>query len=178
MTAAKPTSVEERALALLGSGVTAEAAANALGVTASYISQLLSDEEFSGKVTTIRYENLQKHNSRDNKYDAIEDKLLHKLEASIPMMYKPEQLLKAVATINGAKRRGQSAPQQITNQQNIINLTLPTAVVQKFTTNINNQVIKAGSEDLLTLPSSELLAKAENDDTKPAIEGTASSSER
>lgn len=177
MSRSHSTSIEDRALSLLGSGVAPEAAANALGVTASHISQLLSDAHFSEKVTTLRYESLQKHNSRDDKYDSIEDTLLSKLESSIPLMYKPHDILRAIATINGAKRRGQSTPQQITNQQNIINLSLPETILKKFVTNINNQVIKAGEEDLLTLPSSELLAKVEKNETpeQQQIEGTNSS---
>lgn len=168
-----PTSVETRALELLGSGIQPESVAAALGVTPSYISQLLSDDEFSQQVTTLRYNALQKHNDRDNSYDSIEDKLLEKLDKSIPMMYKPAEILSAIKVVNAAKRRGQSAPQQITNQQNIVNLVLPTAITQNFVTNINNQVIKAGDQELLTIPSSALLAKAEKENepgkTTPAL---------
>lgn len=155
-------STEERALTLLGSGIAGEAVASALGVTASYISQLLSDEEFSEQVTALRYENLQKHNHRDNTYDTLEDKLLVKLENSLPLMYKPAEVLKAIQIVNGAKRRGQSAPDQVTNQQNIVNLVLPTVILEKFATNLNNQVVRVGKQELLTLPSNQLLETADN----------------
>jgi hypothetical protein len=155
-------STEERALALLGSGVAAESVASALGVTASYISQLLSDDHFANQVTTLRFENLQQHNQRDSTYDSLEDKLLAKLEKAIPMMYKPAEVLKAIQIVNGAKRRGQSAPEQVTNQQNIVNLVLPTVVLEQFTTNINNQVVKVGNQELLTLPSNQLLETSDN----------------
>jgi len=162
MTAPAATATEDRALSLLGSGVQAEQVAAALGVTPARISQLLSDETFANQVASLRYENLQKHNTRDSKYDAMEDTLLEKLEKSVGFMFKPETILKAIQIINNAKRRGQSTPDQVTNQQTIVNLVLPTQITQKFTTNINNQVISAGEQTLNTMQSSNLLALAEN----------------
>jgi len=155
------TSIEERALALLGSGINGEAVAAALGVTPSRISQLLSDEGFSARVATARYEALQKHNVRDNVYDKIEDKLLTKLEGSLSLMIRPDAILRALSIINGAKRRGQAAPEQIHNIQNIVTLVLPTKVVQQFAVNLNNQVIRAGEQELVTIPSGALRDKLE-----------------
>jgi len=157
------TTTEDRALALLGSGVNAEAVATALGVSPSRISQLLSDENFAARVTELRFNNLQQHNKRDNAYDTLEDKLLSKLERALPLMMRPAEILKALQVVNGAKRRGQSAPEQITNQQTIVNIVLPSQVVNKFTTNSNNQVIKAGHQDLVTMPSGSLLKKIEEE---------------
>ena len=152
---------EERALKLLGSGVNAESVAAALGVSPSRISQLLADEDFSLKVAQLRYEALQSHNERDSKYDKLEDSLLVRLEKSLAFMIKPEIILKAIAIINNAKRRGQSAPSQVVNQQNIVSLILPTIIAEKFTVNINNQVVKAGDQNLLTMPSGNLLDRVE-----------------
>lgn len=166
MTSPASTSTEDKALALLGSGVQPEQVASALGVTASRISQLLADEVFAGQVVSIRYENLQKHNVRDDAYDGIEDKLIEKLKSSLPLMFKPETILRAIQTINGAKRRGQSKPEQITDQQTIVNLVLPTQITQKFTTNINNQVVNAGGQNLQTMQSGNLLALAEKTETE------------
>lgn len=156
------TATQERALSLLGTGVSAEQTAIALGVSASRISQLLSDENFAEQVATVRYENLQKHNKRDSEYDSLEDDLLTKLRKSLPLMIKPETILKAISIVNGAKRRGQSAPQQVTNQQTIVNLVLPSHVVDRFTMNVNNQVIRAGDQELLTMQSGNLLKQIED----------------
>ena len=155
-------SVEERALNLLGSGAGAEQVAMALGVSSGRISQLLSKKVFSDKVASLRYQSLQQSNKRDEKYGSLEDKLLGKLERSIPLLLKPESILKAIQVVNGAKRRGQSAPEHSTTSQNIVNLVLPTQIVQQFTTNINNQVVKAGDQELLTIPSGNLLKQVED----------------
>ena len=74
-TAVAKTLTEERALALLGSGVSPTAVAASLGITDSRISQLLSDENFAAEVATLRYQNLQKHNARDSAYDSLEDEV-------------------------------------------------------------------------------------------------------
>lgn len=149
-------SAEERALKLLGSGLGPEAVASAVGVTVSRISQLLSDSEFAAEVSTLRYNSLSKHNERDETYDTLEDALITKLKQNLPLMCRPMEILKAIQVINAAKRRGQSAPESITNQQTVVNITMPTQIVNKFTTNINNQVVQAGSQELLTIQASKL----------------------
>lgn len=162
--------VEERALLLLGSGVQSEAVASALGVTPSRIAQLLSEKHFADSVAELRYENLQKHNIRDEKYDSLEDRLLTKLDKALPLLMKPESILKAINIVNNAKRRGQSAPQQVTNQQNIVNLVLPAIIKEKFAIDINNQVTKAGEQELLTMQSGNLLKQVEDAEEARLIE--------
>ena len=155
-------SLEEKALTLLGSGVPAENVASALGVVPSRISQLLSTKLFADKVAELRYESLQSHNKRDGRYDSVEDLLLDKLEAAVPLMFKPVTIMTAIKTINGAKRRGQAAPDQIVNTKNVVNIILPKATASKFTINIDNQVIKAGEQELHTMPSGNLLKQVED----------------
>lgn len=148
------TSTETRALSLLGQGLGPEVVAAAVGVSTSRISQLLSDPEFAAKVAEARYNSLAKHNSRDAAYDAMEDSLIEKLRDLMPFMMRPMEVLKAIQVINSAKRRGASAPEAITGQQTVVQLVMPTQIMQSFTTNINNQVIKAGDQDLVTVQSS------------------------
>ncbi len=151
---------DERALQLLGSGLNASNVAMALGVSESYISQLMSQEGFKEDVTALRFESLNRHNERDTKYDVIEDKLVKQLEDNLCLMQRPMEILKAIQVINNAKRRGQSAPEQLVNQSKVVNLLMPVSITQKFTTNINNQVIVAGEQTLETVQSNVLLAAA------------------
>jgi len=150
-----------RALELLGSGVPQEAVASALGVTPSYISQLLSNPDFAASVTKLKYDALSKHTARDDTYDTIEDKLLTKLDKALPLMFRPTDIVGALKMINGARRRGTDSKESIIAQQNIVEITMPTQIIQNFTTNVNNQVIKAGDQDLITIQSSQLLKDAE-----------------
>lgn len=157
ITTSKHNSTEERALHLLGSGIPPETVAAACGVSVSRISQLLSDPEFTSKVAELRFQALDRHNQTDAKYDALEDRLLDSLKDCLPLIQmEPLKLLKAIQVINAAKRRGISSPDQITQQSQVVQLVMPQVLVQKFTTNIHNQVIQAGEQTLQTIPSTVL----------------------
>lgn len=156
VTSTSYSSIETRALQLLGNGLGPEIVAQATGVTVSRISQLLSDPEFSAKVMELRCAILQKHTERDNTYDALEDTLLAKMKDLIPFMYKASEVLHAIRIINGAKRRGAAV---ITNEgahTTVVNITLPQIITQRFVTDINNQVISAGAQELITVQSSAM----------------------
>jgi hypothetical protein len=156
MSTSTTTSTEARALTLLGSGIAPETVAASLGVSVSRISQLLSDESFAAEVATLRFESLQKHNTRDSSYDTLEDALLEKMQDCIPLMHRPMEILKAISVINAAKRRGSSAPESIIEKQSIINLTVPVQIIQKFQTNIQGQVTSINDTSLLTIQSGSL----------------------
>jgi plasmid maintenance system antidote protein VapI len=151
---------EKRAIELLGSGLSAATVATAIGVSESRISQLMAQKDFADEVATIRFQNLQKHNEMDNAYDRMEKKVATQLEEMLPLMTRPMELLKAASVINGMKRRGSSAPEQMVNQNQVVQLLMPTVITQKFTTNVNNQVIHAGNQTLETIQGSQLLAAA------------------
>ena len=153
-TARSPT--ETKALTLLGQGLPAAAVAAALGVTESRISQLVSDPQFAAEVADLRFSTLSKHSSRDSEYDSLEDALLEKMRDLLPLMYKPMEVLKAISIINAAKRRGASAPEALTSQATVVQLRMPTQIFQQFTTNINNQVVKTGETDLVTIQSGSM----------------------
>ena len=171
-----PTSTEDRALALLGAGIAPGAAAASLGITESRISQLLSDENFASKVAELRFQNLAKHNARDNAYDALEDNLLERLADCLPLMHRPMEILKAIQVINAAKRRGSSTPESIIEKQQIIQLSIPLQIINKFQTNIAGQVTEIhtanSTQNLLTIQSGSLDAlvrERRNANGSPAI---------
>lgn len=155
------TTAESRALELLGQGINPEHTSIAVGLSASRISQLLSDEVFAAKVAELRFESLAKHNKRDSSYDDLEDQLIEKMRDCLPLMVRPGEVLKAIQVINAAKRRGASAPSSITEQQTIINLVLPTQIINKFSLNSHNQVVQVTADNktqpMLTIQSGTLL---------------------
>ena len=151
--------VKERALQLLGQGIAPSIVASSCGVTESAVSQWVSDPEFAAQIAELRFSNLQKHNERDSHYDSLEDRLHKKMEDLLPLMVRPMEVLKAIQVINQAKRRGASAPDSIIQQQTIIQLNIPTQIIQKFQINSQNMVTQAGDQELLTLQSGTLLNK-------------------
>jgi hypothetical protein len=167
-----PTSAQSRALSLLGQGIGPEVVASAVGVSVSYISQLLSDPEFAGQVSSLRYESLAKHNVRDSAYNSLEDSLVEKMRDCLPYMIRPLEILKAIQIINSAKRRGSSTPDSILAQKEVVSLVMPTQIIQQFTTNINNQVIQAGTQELITVQSAGMNALLEARNTAKSTKPT------
>jgi len=154
-------SLEENALELLGQGIDPTVVANALGVAAGRISQLLANKEFAKQVVERRFVALASHTKRDNRYDSLEDDLINKLESHIPFMSKTSDILNALRTVNSAKRRGQQVPDSLTQADTIVPLVMPTVVIEKFSavTNNINQVVHAGGQDLVTIQSGSLMDK-------------------
>lgn len=148
-----------RALEMLGNGLAPNVVSSALGISDTYISQLLSEESFSMQVTAKRYANLQAATTRDRSYDAIEDALIDKMKELLPLMYKPMEVLRAITVINAAKRRGADAPDNTVIHQTVVQLTLPAAITSKFVTDVNNQVVEAGSQALVTIEANHLTHK-------------------
>ena len=149
-------STESRALTLLGQGFAPEMVATAVGVSASRISQLLSQDEFAQQVAELRYKQLASHTERDSKYDTLEDQILDKLKQSLSRVFDPMKLAKLLSVVNSAKRRGAAAPEHLTSQQAVVQLNMPTQIIQQFTTNSANQVVKAGQQDLITVQSANM----------------------
>lgn len=147
---------ESRALKLLGDGFLPAQVAAAIGVSESRISQLLSEESFSQQVAALRYKSLAAHTDRDSKYDSLEDALLKKLEGALSMLFDPLKIAKLLQVVNSAKRRGVSSPEQIQTAQTVVQLNMPTQIFQQFVTNVNNQVIKAGAQELITVQSGKM----------------------
>lgn len=155
----KPSSLEERALVLLAAGLPQIKVAESLGVDPSRISQLVSDEEFKGRLVEAKFENINKFNEADAELDSLESKVRERLLDSIDTVYKPMELTRILQVVNASKRRGSSNPAAIVEQNQILNLLMPPRIVNNFVTNINNQVVQAGETSLLTMQSSTLAAK-------------------
>lgn len=150
------TSLEERALALLGAGVPAEACAATLGVTASRISQLLSEDDFALRLSALRYDSLAKHNARDSEYDTLEDQLIRQLKSTVPMLMDPLKVTRVLQVVNAAKRRGASSPDAILQKQEVVKLTVPIQIVNQYSTNANKQVVTVDGESMITMQSGRM----------------------
>lgn len=147
---------DSKVLTLLGQGFAPEMVATAVGVSPARISQLLSQDEFAQQVAELRYKQLAAHTERDSKYDTLEDQILDRLRTSLSMVFDPMKLAKLLQVVNSAKRRGAAAPEHLTTQQTVVQLNIPTAILQQFQVNLNNQVVRAGQQDLITVQSANM----------------------
>lgn len=147
---------------LLGSGLTPATIAVSLGCDASYITQLLSDDQFRAAVQDLKFKNLRAAALRDEELDNLEDVLLSKLKTALPMMVQPALLLKSFQVINGAKRRATPVQEQTIIHNNIVNLEFPTATSVQFRSNPKNEIIEVEGRPLATLPSNIVASMAAN----------------
>lgn len=155
----------------LAAGVTPSECAVALGITPSAVTQLMDTPEVSSELAKLREEQVKRSTEIDSKYDRIENKLLDQLERTVPLLMRPGEIANVLARVNAAKRRGVGAPQQ-QGPAKILQLNLPTILQQRFVVNTHNQVITAGAQDLVTMPSAGVakLAEAVHELPSPIME--------
>lgn len=165
------TATAERALKFLGEGHSLEVTAAACGVTLSRVSQLLADENFAARVASARYASLLRASDRTQKYEKIEDSILDKLEKSLCMIFDPLKLARLLQVISAAKPKNVFTPSDLPAAQPTVALNIPQVVVNRFTTNIFNQVVEVieGNSDsnvkkqtLVTIQSKALDALAKS----------------
>jgi hypothetical protein len=157
---------------LLGSGLNAETVASAVGCEVSYISQLLSDEQFASDVSSLRTVALTAYSRRDETINGMEDKIISKLAAIIEDdgFYKPKDLLAAFAIVNKAQRRGSPLTHTGNTITNIVQLSLPTQIVKQFTTNRMNEVIEVEGQTMVTMPAHSLLRKLASEASEKGLD--------
>jgi len=148
---------------LLGGGLSAGIVAEAVGVTPSYISQLLENPQFKEEVEVIRAKDLVNNKRIDEKYDEIEDKLLDQLEKVIPLIHKPSEIVRTIQVINGAKRKSVTVGDgEALMAGTIVNLNLPKIIYKKYTINMAGGMVQVDDRPLTPMPSSALLQSLES----------------
>lgn len=152
---------KEQVRDLLGTGLSTEIVASAVGCDPSYITQLMAHEEFAVSVVALRTKHLTENNARDGEINRIEDDLIAKVQELLDtsQIYKPNDILRAFSIINNAKRRGIAAAQSLTINQTVVNLQIPAKVVQSFTMNTQGEVVEVEGQTLVTMPAHTLLKR-------------------
>jgi len=155
------------AIKLLGQGLDVGIVAHTLGCDESYISQLLSQDEFKKQVTVMKMDLLQDATNRDRRLDRIEDKIIDKVERDLesnPYAFKStSDAIRHLSIVNGLKRRGAGADLGVMQNQTgvtVVKLTLAKQVTARFEAQVdaNNQVIQVGEQAMITVASSTLSA--------------------
>lgn len=155
--------LKAQALEYLKAGANQEQTAKALGVEPSTISYYIqSDPEFASQVHGAELLRRQKHNKTDELADEIEFALLEQLKIAAQAVYDPMKIAKIYQVINAGKRRGSSAPAGVTqNNQQVVQINLPPAILKNLQMNSRSQVVRSGDVDLVTMQSGALKSKAD-----------------
>lgn len=158
------TSNEKRIVELMGAGHPPVVVASTLGLSESRISQVVAQAEVAELIAQLRYAELNKYQAIDAEYDSLESALQKKFRKVLPLMIKPEQILRGLQTINAAKRRSVAAPESATQSSEIVSIRLPASFSGKFAVafDADGRATKAGDQHLLTAQLSALPKLAEN----------------
>lgn len=148
---------EENILKLLADGHSQEVVASTLGISASAISQHLSKDWFKAELAARKSVKLERYSKLDDDLDDLEDRVLQKVKHTLPFVTKPNELINMLKVLNGAKRRlGDQSKVQNTPVTQIINITLPTSVVHKFSRTRDGHVVAVDNKSLVTITSNSM----------------------
>jgi D-arabinose 1-dehydrogenase-like Zn-dependent alcohol dehydrogenase len=161
---------KDRILKLLGSGLSNDAVATAVGCDHSYISQLMAEDAFRDQVLELRAVALTAATERDRKTDTLEERALSKLDAMLDWVTKPGDMLKFFQVLNAAKRRGTTATDNLVINQQIVNLQLPANALQKLVMDARGEVVEIDGQSMLTMQPATLIKQivAESGDSDVA----------
>lgn len=152
----------EKIAQLLIQGYPPGQVANAVACSPSFVSQLLSNEEFAMRVANERLsltmEKQQQYTDIDNNYDNIEDQLLKKLGTLLPYINKPSEILATLRQVNSAQRKSSRPLAAGHDQQsNVVSLTLPAHMLKSMQVAIklddSAQIVEVAGKSMATLPS-------------------------
>ena len=147
----------ERIKQLLGIGLSGEVVATTVGCDPSYISQLMSDENFKAEIIALRSASLTADSHRDSNIGKLEDRAITKLEEMLEWVTKPGDMLRFFQVLNAAKRRGVGAADNLVINQQIVQLQLPTAPLERLTIDGRGEVVAVGDQDLITMQPAQLV---------------------
>lgn len=165
--------VQTQMLELLGAGVPAVQVASACGVSESYVSQCLADEEFSKRVTLKKSERAGQYIKHDNNIDSLEDKVLQKLERLLPLVTKPMDAARIFQTLNNAKRKSDPTSGQASSPNVIVSVELPEAAAVHFKMTAQNQVIEVEGRSMVPMPAGQVASMLRKKQTERLLEHSA-----
>lgn len=161
---------------LLGAGLSVPVVSSALGVSPNYISELMSDPQFAEAVALIKISSLTEATDRDKKINKLEDEFIDKLNDVKDLMYKPQEVLRALAMINKMDRRGVPADVSLAGSKDtIIQLDIPSVLIQQHITNnivLNTQgeVVEVAGQTMVSMPAHQLLRNLQLQDKEEGNE--------
>jgi hypothetical protein len=154
--------IKEKLIGYLASGVSQTAAAKAVGVDDSYVSQLLALPDFRQAILDISATRLHEAVRHDDNIESIEKKALRVLDQKLPYVRSAMEAAKIFATLNGAKKKAvDSGSGTGTGGAQSVTIVLPRAATVALKLNTSNQVIEVEGRTMAPLPSRALPQLAE-----------------
>ena len=162
----------DRIANLLASGMKAALVSKIVGVTPSYISQLLADEDFKAALDELKATKLETNATEEEEDKTLKDKMMaaeHKIVDHIVDrldMMGDGHVIAALRTI-GDRHDSMRKHNLLTKSTNLIGngqtatvrmveLTLPACAVPELMLGKNNEIIRIGGRDIAPMPINAL----------------------
>lgn len=137
--------------AMLAAGKSHSEIAASLGVTQSAIAQAAKTDAVQNLLVTAKEKQPDIARDLDSRYDAVESALLAKFEQQLNSTFlKPAELLRAMATLNGMKRRTGALNPERPPATTVVQLIMPTQIVNKMQVSPQGEIVAIDGRDLIT----------------------------
>lgn len=146
----------DQVIEMLANGLNSSQVASTLGVSDSYISQLLKDEDFAGEVEARKVQQTAEDLAYDHKIDEVEATFLDRIEQKAPMA-NLQQSLQAFAVLNKAKRRKDTAINRGTPQAGtVVNLQLNVNLIPQYLVNGKQEIVEVEGKSMISATATKL----------------------
>lgn len=168
-------SIRERAISLLGGGISQKQVADTLGVTESWISQLMAEDSTAQQVTQLRGIELESRLEQDKQAETAEAAALKAVMSRIALVRSPLEAARIYQILNKRTQKvglSTAAMDDASAQQVTITLPASAKAVLSISLNGQNQVIDIDGQTTAPLPSRALpmLAATREQQKKLAID--------
>ena len=164
----------DRIATMLASGIQASSIAAIVGVSPSYISNLIADPDFSTHLAALK-EELAESNSKEAESEIYQDKLLgaeHKIVTHLMdrLNYMADNHAIQALVAVGARRDSLAKSQAIANFTNssngttirMVEISIPAISAPDLVIGKNNEVVSIGSRAIAPMPAATLMAMLNN----------------
>ena len=143
-------SAQQQALEMLAQGISPVQVATTIGVTESYISQLMGDEDFRAALEAHRVQRTKEDLAFDAQLERTEKSYLDRIEEKSKCA-NLQQSMQAFKILNGARRRKDGTIIQQQNTINaVVNIQLPQFAVPQYVVNAKNEIIEVEGKPMIS----------------------------
>jgi len=141
-------------------GLHASQAANACGVTESFVSQLCTEEDFQKQIEEKLSKDFEVAIQIDKNYTEVEERLSKRLNEMTSYMTNVDQITRTLKTVSAIPKKVQPRiPLNPESEQGAIapvSLAIPIIAKNVFIVNPNSEVVSLNGKELVTLNSKSL----------------------
>lgn len=170
-------STQQQALEMLAQGISPVQVATAIGVTESYISQLMGDEDFRAALESHRIARSKEDLAFDAQLERTEKTYLERIEEKAKFA-NLQQSLQAFKIVNSARRRKDSAIIAGNTINNVaVVIQLPQTAAAQYVVSSQNEIIEVDGKTMVSATPrklDEILAARKgitSDQLKPQLPG-------